>query len=427
MNKCPNDINNLHYNVIMNAYRLPSGTVCIQPDHIRIRFSDDKVTTCFLSTTLSQYLNMVKLRINKYPQEWDNVKRVTNQYEYIHTQIPNGKQAISKIKPLSRAFFKLIEICNSQDLFKDYDNEPIKSFHLAEGPGGFIEAMTHLRYNSKDMYYGMTLIDNKNDNVPGWKKSALFLRKNPNISIEPGADGTGNLYTPENLDHCYKEYRNQIDIITADGGFDFSVDFNKQELMAMKLIFAEVIYAITMQKIGGSFILKTFDTFLKGTVDIIFILSCFYTSVYITKPCTSRTANSERYVVCEGFKQVPSPALIKKLRAVLVILNNPSIDNLTIGALLDIDMPYHFIKRLEEVNAILGAQQIDNILTTLRFIENKERKGEKIQQIKNNNIQKCIQWCEQNNIPHYKTANTGNIFMSGENRKVRRSPFLHHN
>ena len=132
-------------------------------------------------------------------------------------------------------------------------------------------------------------------------------------------------------------------------------------------------------------------------------------------------------MVCEGFKQVPSHALIKKLRAVLVILNNPSIDNLTIGALLDIDMPYHFIKRLEEVNAILGEQQIDNILTTLRFIENKERKGEKIQQIKNNNIQKCIQWCEQNNIPHYKTANTGNIFMSGENKKVHRSPFLHHN
>ena len=44
----------------MNAHRLPAGTVCIKPNHIRIRFSDDKVTTCFLSTTLSQYLNMVK-------------------------------------------------------------------------------------------------------------------------------------------------------------------------------------------------------------------------------------------------------------------------------------------------------------------------------------------------------------------------------
>ena len=34
--------------------------------------------------------------------------------------------------------------------------------------------------------------------------------------------------------------------------------------MAMKLIFTEVIYAITMQKIGGYFMLKIFDTFLKG-------------------------------------------------------------------------------------------------------------------------------------------------------------------
>ena len=42
--------------------------------------------------------------------------------------------------------------------------------------------------------------------------------------------------------------------------------------------------------------------------------------------------------------------------------------------------------------------KIDNILTTLRFIENKERKGEKIQQIKNSNIQKCITWCEKNSF-----------------------------
>ena len=294
---------------------------------------------------------------------------------------------------------------------------------MAEGPGGFIEAMTHLRFNKKDMYYGMTLIDHVNDNIPGWKKSSLFLRKNPNIMIENGADGTGDLYSPENLDYCYKTYRNQMQFITADGGFDFSVDFNKQELMAMKLIFSEVIYALILQKPGGSFVLKTFDTFLKGTVDIIFLLSCFYESIYLTKPCTSRTANSERYLVCENFKHPLPFDLIKKLRAVLVILNNPNINNLTIGSLLDIALPYHFVKRIEEINAILGSQQIENILTTLRFIENKERKGEKIQQIKNSNIQKCIQWCEQNNIPHYKNSTTGNIFMSDINKKVFRSPF----
>ncbi len=407
----------------MNIYRIPAGTVKIKASNIRIRFEDDKVTNCYISSTLSKYLNKVKLRINKYPSEWDNVKRITNTYEYIHTVIPNGKQSISKLKPLSRAFFKLVEICNSHDLLKKYYSQSINSFHLAEGPGGFIEAMTHLRFNKKDMYYGMTLIDHVNDNVPGWKKSSLFLRKNPNIMIENGADGTGDLYSPENLDYCYKTYRNQMQFITADGGFDFSVDFNKQELMAMKLIFSEVIYALILQKPGGSFVLKTFDTFLKGTIDIIFLLSCFYESIYLTKPCTSRTANSERYLVCENFKHPLPFDLIKKLRAVLVILNNPNINNLTIGSLLDIALPYHFVKRIEEINAILGSQQIENILTTLRFIENKERKGEKIQQIKNSNIQKCIQWCEQNNIPHYKNSTTGNIFMSDINKKVFRSPF----
>ena len=240
-----------------------------------------------------------------------------------------------------------------------------------------------------------------------------------------GADGTGNLYSPENLDHCGEVYKNSIDFITADGGFDFSVDFNKQELLAMKLIFAEVIYALVMQKPGGTFVIKMFDTFLKGTIDIIFLLGCFYESVHITKPNTSRIANSERYLVCSNFKKPLETELINKLRAVLVILNNPNINNLTIDSLLDIQLPYYFIKKLEEINAILGAQQIDNILTTLRFIENKERKGEKIQQIKNVNIQKCIQWCDTNNIPHYKSCSTGNIFMSDINKKVSKSLFHH--
>ena len=78
---------------------------------------------------------------------------------------------------------------------------------------------------------------------------------------------------------------------------------------------------------------------------------------------------------------------------------------------------YKFKISIAEVNSILGNQQIENILTTLRFIENKERKGEKINTIRTGNIQKCISWCVKNKIPHYKTGNTGNIFMT--NRKVK--------
>ena len=52
-----------------------------------------------------------------------------------------------------------------------------------------------------------------------------------------------------------------MDIITGDGGFDFSQDYNNQEKSAFRLILTQVAYAITMQKHSGHFILKIFDMF----------------------------------------------------------------------------------------------------------------------------------------------------------------------
>jgi 23S rRNA U2552 (ribose-2'-O)-methylase RlmE/FtsJ len=394
----------------MTYYLIPRVNININANDINIKFRNESEYNNFLSMTLSKYLNNVKLRINKYPVVWDTFKRITNSYEYIHTTLPNSKNSVSKIKPLSRAFFKLIEIYNKFDMFKDVTT-PIKSFHLAEGPGGFIEAMTHLRCNEEDRYHGITLIDSENENIPGWNKSALFLRKNRCVVIEKGADNTGNLYSPENFKFCNDSYKGSMDFITADGGFDFSVDFNKQEAMALRLIFTEVVYAISMQKYNGTFVLKMFDTFLKSSLDIIFLLSTLYEKVYIVKPNTSRSANSERYIVCFGYKLHNADHLFNKLYDILITLNNSLIDEMTILSVIDIQFPYKFKCAMEEINAVIGSQQIDNIQTTLRFIENKERKGEKIQQIKNNNIQKCITWCIKNKIPYNKTGSTGNIFM----------------
>ena len=52
-----------------------------------------------------------------------------------------------------------------------------------------------------------------------------------------------------------------MEIITGDGGFDFSLDFNKQEAIIVELLFAQIAYAIVMQKEKGCFILKVFDCF----------------------------------------------------------------------------------------------------------------------------------------------------------------------
>lgn len=399
----------------MSVYSLPKINYDIKQDDIKIKFTDTQPDN-FVCKTLSFYLNKVKARIDKYSLEWDTFKKITNNYEYIHTIIPNSKYAISKIKPLSRAFYKLIEICNIFELLENYGDNNIITFHLAEGPGGFIEATNFIRKNPEDNYFGITLLDDENGNVPGWRKSGLFLRKNRHITIEKGVEGRGDLYNPENFKHYQRIFKNKVDFITADGGFDFSIDFNNQENMAVRLIFTEVIYALSMQKKGGSFVIKMFDTFLKSSIDIIYLLCTMYNDINICKPCTSRTANSERYIICKDFKYGNIDNLYNKFYTVLKVLNHPSMNTSFIKSILNIKYPYKFKQTIEEINSIIGGQQIENIQTTVRFIENKERRCEKIQQKRDYNVQRCISWCIKNKIPYNKVQQNTNIFMG--NRKI---------
>ena len=82
---------------------------------------------------------------------WDKHKKFSNDYELIH--IPNKRNrtdSVALYQPLSRSYFKMIELLKIHNILTAYKEKPINSFHLAEGPGGFIEAMVHLRKNKQD-------------------------------------------------------------------------------------------------------------------------------------------------------------------------------------------------------------------------------------------------------------------------------------
>jgi 23S rRNA U2552 (ribose-2'-O)-methylase RlmE/FtsJ len=390
----------------MSFFLLPHINNTINNDNIELKYNNDNIS--YISLTLNNYLNNIKLEINNNYETWDFVKKYTNPYEFIHTNVPNSKCSISKYNPLSRSFYKMIELSNMLNIFDDFKDININTFHLAEGPGGFIEATNYLRKNKSDKYYGMTLIEPTNNNVPGWNKSSSYLEANSNIIIEKGISGTGDLLLVDNLKHCNSLYANSMNIITADGGFDFSIDFNKQELLATNLLFAQVSFAISMQKINGHFILKIFDIFTKTTIDIIYLLSSLYKEVYIVKPNTSRMANSEKYVVCKYFKK-SQPELINKIISEYHNLQ----DNPYISSIFNFNIDYYYINKLEEINAIFGQQQIENILLTINLINSKNKhKNDKNDKFKIHNVQKCIQWCEKHNIPYNKTINTNNIFLN---------------
>jgi 23S rRNA U2552 (ribose-2'-O)-methylase RlmE/FtsJ len=386
----------------MSYYLLSSIKSKININNINITFGNNDI---IISKSLNNYINLMKQQIDNYMANWDIYKKYTNPYEYIHSNIPDTKVSICKYKPISRSFYKMIEICNVLHVLDNLKND-IKTFHLAEGPGGFIEAIDMLRNNKNDFYYGMTLIDDNSDYVPGWNKSDALLKKNSNIIIEKGQDGTGNLFNYNNLLHCYNKYKSSMDIITGDGGFDFSIDFCNQEIIASKLIFTQMIYAIILQKKGGTFILKIFDIFTQATIDILYILSIFYNKVYIIKPNTSRYANSERYIVCKFFKGGIDESFLKNLSYIFQQLNTEK----NICRFLNIEVPYILTNKIEEINAIIGQQQLENILLTLNILDN--NKSDKLEFLKKNNIQKCIQWCSKNKLAYIKNLHSLNIFLT---------------
>ena len=373
-------------------------------------FTRESSSNIIVNRTLYKYLSLVKEQIDVRLEQWDKLKKYTNPHEYIHTIIPNTKQAISTLKPISRSFFKMIEICKTLKLLEILPTASCKSFHLAEGPGGFIEALAYMRKNSADTYYGMTLLDENDQNVPGWRKSRHFLDKNPNVIIETGIEKNGDLTKPNNLRYCYETYKEQMDLITGDGGFDFSSLYPQQEQISMRLILCQVAFAIAMQKPGGTFILKVYDTFTRMSLDLLYLLATLYDEICLIKPTTSRYANSEKYIVCKGFRNRQTLDLVKTFYKII------STEEPLQESLFDFNLPYLFTNKVEEYNAIIGQQQIENIVSTIYLIDN-HNKYEKLEHIKKKNIQKCITWCQKYGIPYNATIQMNNMFTPNLNRR----------
>lgn len=374
-------------------------------------FSKNNANPIIVSKTLHKYLLDSKGRIDNYLNEWDKLKKYTNPYEFIHSPLPGTKQAICPLKPLSRSFYKMLELCKMFRLLADLPPSACKTFHLAEGPGGFIEALVKLRNNPNDMYHGMTLLDDSDYNVPGWKKSHYFLVQNPNVIIETGLDKKGDLMNPVNLLDCHERFANSMDLITADGGFDFSSDFNNQEAVSLKLVFCQIAFAVAMQKIGGTFIIKFFDTFTKLSVELVYLLALLYEEVYFAKPNTSRHANSEKYIVCKKFHIQNNTSVL--IQDFYQIMQNLKMGKELVG-LFDFSMPYYFLNKIEECNAIFGQQQLENISMTINLIiegQNSFKHSEKLENIKKNNILKCSNWCQEHNLPFNKQPRSTNIFL----------------
>jgi len=202
--------------------------------------------------------------------------------------------------------------------------------------------------------------------VPGWKRSKEFLSSHPAIKISYGEDGTGNIMHPANIKHFVNTV-GSAHIITADGGFDFSENFNAQEMMAAPLIAASLLIALQIQAPGGIFICKMFDTMTRLNHDLLYILCHIYERVGIMKPRTSRPANSERYIICCGFRSVDSPDVFSML---MTLMNYDGSTGRNIRTVLPrVHFPAGYLKQMEIMNTSINNIQLNAIIDTLNYIK----------------------------------------------------------
>lgn len=382
--------------------------LCISPSHIDKEETQDIFDVLKANKQVYDVVTHHKNKITEYHRNktWDRFKKLSNEYELIFTS-PNTCSNVSKYNPVSRSFFKLWEILNDfhQTIFRQHENHSIRTLFLAEGPGGFAEAFIKYRQEhsrselSNDEYYGMTLKANSNKTIPDWKIHKECMQK---INISFGADNTGNLYNVDNIDYLESKLGAQsIDFITADGGFDFSADFNGQEETSLRLILCEILAALKLQGNNGAFVLKVFDMFQENTLKAIQILSECYETTYIIKPLTSRPANSEKYILCTGFKgRHKAQCHITLLESILTTYD----ENKTIDALNVVPYNINVLSCLVNFNIYYSLRQVFYIERTIQYIKDLAHTSNqgKIDNILQEHCTKSIKWCEKYNIPHQK-------------------------
>lgn len=344
----------------MSYYILPknNNNILLEPNQ------SHNILKILLSHSLNNYLSE-QVKLCPYNEE---VLQFINTYEFIFSKVPGYKFAVSKLNPPNNYFYILMEISNIFNLFDSFSKKNIKTMHFSSCSDSTIECLDMLREDKQDIH----LI-----------KDLIIPIENSNAHI------IDFLYF--DIDHQYYDSKNL-----------------ESYFKGLILILLNIL---TYQSKNGISVIKMDNLFYKPVLDFIYFLTGMFDKVYIIKPNTSNIFKNERFIICKFFDEN-----IEKQQMQIDLLNifMENYDNKNGGLhyLFNNDLPSYFLSRIEESNIIIGQQQLDAYDQVTNILKNKN-KDEKIENLKKNNIQKCIQMCEKFKIPYNKFADKINIFLQG--------------
>ena len=340
-----------------------------------------------ISFSLIHYINVAKNFVSKLKQichtteseaeiqnyNIDFYYKIINPHEFIHYKVPSSKFSVSKIKASSPAFYVLMEISNTFNIFDSFSGRNIKALHCGSNNASTIECMNIFRENNNDIIYEYNI------------ESELSILR-PFQGIETMT-----------VDFLYFEIGNHMELDVNNYCINFMI------------ILCNIL---TYQNVNGTCIIKIDVIYHKPILDILYLLTSMYEKIYIIKPNASNAFKSERFVICKSFisdysKTIENNNTLKVFRA---IINECLQHGKHITSLIKEDLPYYFLNKVEESNIIVGHLQLEQYDQLINLCKNKN-KDDRIESLKKNNIQKCIQWCEKHKIPYNKFVDKLNIFL----------------
>ncbi|KAM9461177.1 cap-specific mRNA (nucleoside-2'-O-)-methyltransferase 2 [Clarias gariepinus] len=271
----------------------------------------------------------------------------------------------------TQAWAKFYEIQGTFGLLSDtalQNGEP-NSVHLCEAPGAFISALNHFLQTSR-LHCDWTWAANTlNPYHEANGRSCTIADDRLIAHTLPwwffGSDNTGDIMVQKHLLELQKFVSNMhnVDLVTADGSFDCQGDPGEQESLVAPLQYCETVCALLLLSPGGSFVLKMFTLFEHSSICLLYLLVCCFHSVHVFKPATSKSGNSEVYVVCLDFK---SKTDIRPLLSKLIRNYGPDMVS-TVALFPKRCIPKSFLRQHADICAFFHQLQINTIQENLRL------------------------------------------------------------
>ena len=330
----------------------------------------------------------------EHSEQYEHIHNIIHPYKFIYSNVPNTSISVSKLKPHSNTFYDFIEIIKSLNIFESYNNKkkPLKTLFFGENGYAIMECMDIIREDYNDNY----------NYISDFKNYYFFINNND--------------IHKKSVDFLF------YDLLIENTSKSDTNKLNKNHIHNYNIIIKILHSIFYYQNIHGICIIKVGDLFHKPIIDLLYILSNSYNNIYIIKPITSDIINNEKYIVCKDYNINDNTVelytqylleFIKNDNALLndIINSNMNSNDFYLHNIIKNEIPYHFLNKIEELNIIFGNNQLDAYNSILNLIKHKN-KEEKIDSIKKINIQKSINWCEKNNIPHNKFIEKLNIFYN---------------